>query len=365
MADHRHSFPLQAAAIPTAATMSAPLHGALTLPGARVDSYNLDPEHEGRRLAAYTNMRALKLFVDKWRKIARLSGDDPFGKRPSPAIRKKELDAALEGEDCGARAVVHGAIEDFSTSLAVLAERFLKLREWQGTDCIVVGGGLRGCKTGELIIRRAQALLHRQGIAIEFRPITADPDDAALLGAMHLMPAWKLAGHDAILSADLGGTNLRVGVVRLNLKKNSELSRASLWKRILWRHADEKIGRDQLVREIAKAMRKLIGKAEANGLRLAPTIGFACPGFMSSDGSIGSGSEMLPGNWRSPKFNLPARLMEQIPAIGRRETHVVLHNDAVVQGLSEIPFLGSSRRWGIFTVGTGLGNARFSRTTGK
>jgi hypothetical protein len=39
---------------------------------------------------------------------------------------------------------------------------------------------------------------------------------------------------------------------------------------------------------------------------------------------------------------------------------VVLHNDAVVQGLSEIPFLGSCRRWGVFTVGTGLGNARFS-----
>jgi len=31
-----------------------------------------------------------------------------------------------------------------------------------------------------------------------------------------------------------------------------------------------------------------------------------------------------------------------------------------VQGLSEIPFMHGCRRWGVLTVGTGLGNARFS-----
>jgi hypothetical protein len=39
---------------------------------------------------------------------------------------------------------------------------------------------------------------------------------------------------------------------------------------------------------------------------------------------------------------------------------VVLHNDAVVQGLSEIPNMQDVRRWGAFTIGTGLGNARFT-----
>jgi hypothetical protein len=37
-----------------------------------------------------------------------------------------------------------------------------------------------------------------------------------------------------------------------------------------------------------------------------------------------------------------------------------MHNDAVVQGLSELPRLSDRRRWAVLTIGTGLGNARFS-----
>ena len=37
-----------------------------------------------------------------------------------------------------------------------------------------------------------------------------------------------------------------------------------------------------------------------------------------------------------------------------------MHNDAVVQGLSEVPFMEDVERWGVLTLGTGLGNARFT-----
>jgi hypothetical protein len=39
---------------------------------------------------------------------------------------------------------------------------------------------------------------------------------------------------------------------------------------------------------------------------------------------------------------------------------VLIHNDAVVQGLSEVPFMQHAKHWGILTIGTGLGNARFT-----
>ena len=43
-----------------------------------------------------------------------------------------------------------------------------------------------------------------------------------------------------------------------------------------------------------------------------------------------------------------------------------MHNDAVVQGLSEVPFMQDVKRWGVLTIGTGLGNARFTnRQSGK
>ena len=37
-----------------------------------------------------------------------------------------------------------------------------------------------------------------------------------------------------------------------------------------------------------------------------------------------------------------------------------MHNDGVVQGLSEVPFMQDVKRWGVLTIGTGLGNARFT-----
>jgi hypothetical protein len=37
-----------------------------------------------------------------------------------------------------------------------------------------------------------------------------------------------------------------------------------------------------------------------------------------------------------------------------------MHNDGVAQGLSEVPFMQEFKRWGVLTIGTGLGNARFT-----
>jgi hypothetical protein len=58
------------------------------------------------------------------------------------------------------------------------------------------------------------------------------------------------------------------------------------------------------------------------------------------------------------KFNLPALL--GIPEIGDHDTAVLMHNDGVAQGLSEVPFMQDFERWGVLTIGTGLGNARFT-----
>ena len=53
-------------------------------------------------------------------------------------------------------------------------------------------------------------------------------------------------------------------------------------------------------------------------------------------------------------------VQENIREIGGRPTQVVMHNDAVVQGLSELPFTRDVPKWAVLTIGTGLGNARFT-----
>jgi predicted NBD/HSP70 family sugar kinase len=143
------------------------------------------------------------------------------------------------------------------------------------------------------------------------------------------------------------------------------LSKASVWKSELWRHADDEPSRENAVKRLVKMLKDLIARAEEEGFKLAPFIGIACPGVIKSDGSIEKGAQNLPGNWESSKFNLPASVVEAIPQIGEHDTAIVMHNDGVVQGLSEVPFMQDVKRWGVLTIGTGLGNARFSNRNGK
>ena len=57
---------------------------------------------------------------------------------------------------------------------------------------------------------------------------------------MHLAPKWMFKAHDAILAVDIGGTNIRAGVIGLNLKRRPTSSKAFVWKYELWRHGDRR-----------------------------------------------------------------------------------------------------------------------------
>jgi hypothetical protein len=120
-------------------------------------------------------------------------------------------------------------------------------------------------------------------------------------------------------------------------KKATDLSKACVWKFELWRHADDEPSRENAVKRLVKMLKDLIAKAEDEGFKLAPFIGIACPGVIEGDGAIATGAQNLPGNWESSKFNLPASLVDAVPRIGEHDTAIVMHNDGVVQGLSECP----------------------------
>jgi len=336
-------------------------HGATRLPAVEVDSYNVEIKDKDGFVGDRANKQAFRDILEDGRKKLRKLGDDPFGDTPTDDIPKSKLDDVLSKGHSEAAGVLQGAIEDFAKELVFVVKRFLKLKDWEDTERLLIGGGFRGRRIGELAIARAGVMLKGDGIDIEVAPIHADPDEAGLLGALHLAPSWMFKAHDAIAAVDIGGTNIRTGIVTLNLKKAKDLSKAEVWKSELWRHAEEeKLKRDDAVERLVEMLEKLIGKAKKEGLSLAPFIGIGCPGMIESDGSIDRGAQNLPGNWESEKFNLPAEIRKAIPRIEDHETVVVMHNDAVVQGLSEVPFQSDVKHWGIFTIGTGLGNARFT-----
>ena len=110
---------------------------------------------------------------------------------------------------------------------------------------------------------------------------------------------------------------------------------------------------------LIEMLQDLIKRGTKDGLKLAPFIGIGCPGVIR-DGTIARGGQNLPGDWEHKSFNLPQRLRDAIPKIGDHETVIVMHNDAVVQGLSELTSMREVEHWGVLTIGTGLGNARFT-----
>jgi predicted NBD/HSP70 family sugar kinase len=341
-------------------------HGASRLPSVDVDSFNLELKDEDGFLGDRASKGAFRKIFDRWRKPLRKTGEDPFGDEPSDKISKKVLDEILIGDDVEASAIVHSAIEEFAQELAYVTRRFLKTKAWAKTERIVVGGGFRESRMGELAIARTEIMLKSEDFKVDLVPIRFHPDDAGLIGALHLAPSWIFEAHDSILAVDIGGTNIRCGVVETNWKKAPDLSKAAVWKSELWRHADDEPTREGTVKRLVKMLKGLITEAEDDGLKLAPFIGVACPGVINEDGSIEKGAQNLPGNWESSKFNLPASLIEGIPQIGDHDTAVVMHNDGVAQGLAEVPFMQDVECWGVLTIGTGLGNARFTnRHNGK
>src|SRR6478609_320393 len=250
-------------------------HGASRLPSVEVDSFNVELKDDEGFLGDRASKGAFREILDGLRKPLKKNGDDPLGKKAADEIPKSDLDAVLVGDDVAAAALVHGAIEEFAQELAYVTGRFLKTKAWADTERIVVGGGFRQSRVGEIAIARTGIILKAEDFDVDLVPIRFHPDDAGLIGTLHLAPSWIFAGHDSILAVDIGGTNIRCGVVETRWKKTP----------------------DGAVKRLVKMLKELIASAEGEGLKLAPFIGIACPGVIDADGSIEKGAQNLPGNW--------------------------------------------------------------------
>ena len=347
---------------PTTEQPPAPLlaHGAEQLSLVTVDAYNAELRSAEGFVGDRASKRAFMAILDDWRERVRQAGEDPFGETPTEEISKKQLDKVLAQGDAEAAGIIQGAIEEFSQEFAQVIRRFLRLKAWKDTQRIVVGGGLRQSRIGELAIGRSAVILKASGFEVQLQPIHYEPDHAGLVGCVQLLPAWILTGHDSILAVDIGGSNIRAGIVELNMKKQPDFSAAAVGRFELWRHSEEDPGREDAVQRLIDMLTALIKRAGKDELKLAPFIGIGCPGVIRADGTIERGGQNLPGNWEVKSFNLPQLLRAAIPRIGDHETVIVMHNDAVVQGLSEVPFMRDVEHWGVLTIGTGLGNARFT-----
>ncbi len=340
-------------------------HGLMELPEVSIESYNLEIR-EGRRFVGdKASGRAFRALLDKVQAQAGdLAEESDIGDEKLAEMKKKEWDRLLTNGDANAAAIIHSAVEEFSQNLAAVVRRYLRHKSWRGVKKVAVGGGLRRSRVGELSIARTEVILKGEDIDIGLVPLLHHPDEGGLIGALHLLLPWLDEAYDSALTVDIGGSNIRAGILRLNRHKAADLSRSEVIASELWRYRDVEPKRDEALDHLGGMLRELAEHAEEKRLALAPHIGVGCPGRIEADGSIAQGAQNLPGNWEAASFNLPAAIHERIPYIGGSRSSVVLHNDAVMQGLSEIPRMRDVKRWAVLTIGTGLGNAVFANADG-
>ena len=337
-----------------------PSHGTTLFRGLHLDAFSLDlPEGPGQ-LGDRASHRAFDERIDAWRHTARRGGPDPFGPLNGDRPHREKLDDALVSGTVEAAGIVHSAIEDYAGALTEVVRRFLVLPEWQGTQRVLIGGGLRSARIGEVAIGRAGVLLRAEGVPVRLTPIRHHPDEAGLIGALRLVPPEVLAECDAVLTADLGGTSFRAGAVLPRLGVAPDLKAAGVWRSRHWRHDTEEVGRADALGALAGMLGDLASEAAGARITLAPVVAVGLPGVPDAEGRLVRGAENLPGDWHEEGFRPAEALARLLPLDGGGHPTVVLHNDAVLQGLSEAAFLRDVSRWGVLTVGTGLGNARFT-----
>lgn len=343
---------------------TAGLHGATDLPSVLVESYNLEVRDDEGFIGDRASQTAFRKLLEAWRRRrgqrrGRKKGD-PLARVHAWDLTKAEIDQALQKKQADELTdAVHGAIEEFAQELATVIKRFSRQRAWKGVERIVVGGGFPESDVGERAILQAAVMLDADDVPIGLARLRHEVDDGGLIGWVHLAPARMVTDYDAILAVDIGGTNVRCGIVKPRFKKAADLSRAKVVKRTKWRHAEDSPKQHELIDGLVEMLQAMVAYSLKKGIKLAPFVGIACPGLIRADGSIARGAQNLPGDWERDTFHLPTALCERMPFIGEEPTEALMHNDGVVQGLSELPFMQDVGRWAVLTIGTGLGNASY------
>ena len=340
-------------------------HGGDKLPAVIVDNYSLQLQEGDGFVGDSASRTAFRAMLGEWRKLFKsLHGEDTLGKKATTDISKKNLDALL-AEKGPAAAIILSAMEDYAQQLADVVQRFMAEPGWRGVERVIIGGGFKESAVGRRAIKRTAELLASRHAHVDLRPLHHHADEGGLIGWLHLAPTKLLARYPALMAVDIGGTNVRCAIVRMRADPAGQTEGAPPKAQVIahekWGHADDgATRREDLIQGVAGMLEGLIRHAEKRRIPLAPFVGVACPGHIREDGSITAGAQNLPGDWEGRDFHLPLELCERLPRIDGHETAVRMHNDAVVQGLSDLPYNRDVRRWAVLTVGTGLGNACFT-----
>lgn len=294
----------------------------------------IDPENPELKMAHLVSASALKRYCD----------------------REEIVESVFNWlKEDGENLEIESALRRMGRNLGLVIKRILSWKYWKRTERIYLGGGVSEGKIGDILLEEAKNFITAEtSLSVELRKIHYPPAVAGLIGVTYFIPTKHR--RKATITVDLGGGNLRTGLI---LPPTEDENAGVLYSNFLnW----QKLGlsRDSLADLISSEIIDCLKVSRKTKTKISKYIGVGFPALVDEEGYVVGKDRNLPGNWTDPQFHLPSIINSKI----EEETDFggfkfMIKNDAVCQGLSEIPFVHGVREWGILTIGTGLGNARF------
>ena len=140
------------------------------------------------------------------------NGRGPARRTTQRGDQQEQLDKLLIEGDPEAAGMVHSAIEEFAQEFAAVIRRFLRLKEWKDVERIVVGGGLRQSRIGELAIGRTSVALKARGHAVDLHRFVMHPITQGSLAAS----ISSLRGSSPAMTASLRSTSAAATSARVS-----------------------------------------------------------------------------------------------------------------------------------------------------
>ena len=144
-----------------------PVHGGARLPAVEVDSYNLEIKDDEGFLGDRATKGAFREILENWRKPLRKNGERSVRRGSQRrASAKKRSTACWPKASRKPPAWCKARSRSSPRSLRWSSAAYLKLKAWRDTERIVIGGGFRASRVGELAIGRAGVILKAEDIDV-------------------------------------------------------------------------------------------------------------------------------------------------------------------------------------------------------
>jgi hypothetical protein len=162
------------------------------------------------------------------------------------------------------------------------------------------------------------------------------------------------------LGCEIKELNCRAGIVSVERSADQERGRTSVAERQVWRHADEQPTRDAAVRRLGEMLEGLYRRAPRRAIILLPASVLRARGGLDRTAGLSAARKTYRVIGRRKISILPRILQDILLRHCDWNALLIMHNDAIVQGLSQVPFMKDIKHWGVLTISAGVGNARFT-----